>query len=267
MSAARLDVCVERGLSLDPRVFRCFPQQRSAAAVRLFCFPFAGAGGGAYANWAPHFPRWIEPIGITYPGRESRYAEPLLRSLDALVEGLLPSLLQVDDRPYAFFGHSMGAYVAFEAARRLAGVSAGPEALFLSGASAPRSPGQEMLHGLPPAAFFREVIRLNGIPAEIMAEPALLQMLLPILRADFIACEQHHWRDEPPCSVPLHVFSGEQDRRACPDRVARWRDSAGATFQHTRYEGDHFFLRAHAAALAGVIGRDLQDLATEALND
>lgn len=263
-NAARQDAGVA---PLSTRVFRRYPQPRTAAAVRLFCFPFAGAGAGAYAGWAAHLPAWIEPVGITYPGREARFGEPLLRSLDELVDGLLASLLGAGDRPYAFFGHSMGAYVAFEVARRLTERTAGPEALFLSGASAPRSSVQEPLHTLPPQAFFREVIRLNGIPDEIKAEPALLQLLLPILRADFIACEQHRWRDGPPCSVPLHVFSGDADIRACPERVERWRDSAGGAFQHTRYPGDHFFLRPHAASLAAVIARDLQDLAAEAMND
>ena len=225
--------------------------------LRLFCFPYAGAGPAVYKSWAALLPPSIELVGVHYPGREARAGEPLLTDLEQLVGRLHEALPPFLDMPFAFFGHSMGAYVAFELSKALEAHGLGPEHLFLSGAGAPHLPERAPIHDLPSRAFLTEVIRLNGIPKEVMGSPELLSYLLPILRADFTACGRYSADQSRTLNCPLSVFGGTRDPRVGAECISAWRDYAGLSITVDMFDGDHFFLHEHRSVLLGKIVRQL----------
>lgn len=232
----------------------------SSATVRLFCFPYAGSGPSIFNAWPAGLRHSVEAFGIVYPGHEARLAERPLRDLGAIAASLVDDILPLLDRPYAFFGHSMGAYVAFELARRLPARGTRPDHVFLSGAGAPHLPPPCVLHDLPGAAFLRELIRLDGFPPEILRSAELVRHVLPVLRADFTACETYA---VPPTLVdfPITAFAGRGDARADVARVEAWDRFAGVSFDREVFDGGHFFVRDHRPAMVTSINRRLAVLA------
>lgn len=234
---------------------------RPQAALRLFCLPFAGGGASAYRAWANLLPESIEVCPIQLPGRENRLREPLFTRVGPLVEQLSRAVAPLLDRPFAIFGHSLGALIAFEWVRRLRrdGLPA-PLCLFASARLAPhvRDPR-------PPASlmaadeFLAEVRKLNGTPAAVLASPELLAMLLPIMRADFAVNENYSYYEAPRLDVPLRAFGGSSDPKASRADLEQWGRHTGADFGVQMFAGDHFFITGQAqqvcAALAGELAR------------
>jgi medium-chain acyl-[acyl-carrier-protein] hydrolase len=146
--------------------------------------------------------------------------------------------------PFAFFGHSMGAGIAFELSRRLrrlGGIE--PTHLFVSGRRAPHMPDADRpLHRLPDAEFIDELRRLNGTPAEVLDHPELMEMMLPLLRADFSVSETYTCEPRPSLSCPLTVFGGTRDHHAGPGTLEGWREHTVGRFDLRMFEGDHFFI-------------------------
>jgi medium-chain acyl-[acyl-carrier-protein] hydrolase len=231
------------------RAWRDDPQAR----LRLFCFPYAGAGALAYREWPRQLPTDIDVWGITYPGREARAGEPLAADLDAIVDGLLPELHAHLDIPFALFGHSMGAYVAFQVAMRLQALGYRPEHVFVSAARAPHLSERETLHRLGAGEFLAAVWRLNGLPPEVRSNSELIAYALPILRADITACETHRFDIEQTASFSLSAFGGDRDPRVHREELEHWRAWAGAGFCSRLFDGDHFYWRQDNTALLAAI--------------
>jgi len=250
------DRAVVRGQAL--RVIRRNP----SAQVRLFCFPYAGAGPSVFNDWSALLPASVELVGVVYPGRECRTSEAPLRDIGKIVDALAEDLLSFADKPFAFFGHSMGAYVSFELARRLGQGPVRPQHLFLSAAGAPHLPGPARIHDLPPREFFQAVLRLNGFPVEVLRHPELVHYALPILRADLTACENYRFVAEAPMQCPMSVFGGLHDRRVDPALLQGWRQLASVAFSLQLYDGDHFYLREHKVDLVSRVARQLRVLAS-----
>ncbi len=198
---------------------------------------------------------------VQLPGRGSRFRErPHTRVRDvaaAACEGLEPHLA---DAPFALFGHSFGALVAFELARELRR-RGGPKPvhLFISARRGPRRPDPHPpLHGLPEARFLEEVrARYGGIPDAVLKEPELLALLLPTLRSDLEAVETYSYESEPPLEVPISAFGGLDDPWATLDDLQAWQDETRASFSLTRFPGGHFYLDASAASLLREVGAQL----------
>ncbi|GAB4197012.1 MAG: alpha/beta fold hydrolase [Wenzhouxiangellaceae bacterium] len=230
-------------------------------ALRLFCFPYAGSGPSIYRDWPELLLPAVALAGVVYPGREARASEPPERDLEAIVEPLSQAILPYLDKPFAFFGHSMGAYVAYELSRRLEqrhGIR--PEHLFLSAAGAPHLPEPHPIHHLPPAEFLRALLRLNGFPREVLSDARQVRQSLPVLRADFSACENYQYQVGSPLMFPLSVYGGSSDARVAPQRLEAWRQHAGVAFSMTLFDGDHFYLRPQKSRLLSAMNQELAGL-------
>ncbi|MBA3805834.1 MAG: thioesterase, partial [Acidobacteria bacterium] len=204
-----------------------------------------------------------EVTAIQLPGRGSRMQEPPATSIPQLVEELMPVVLARRDLPFAFFGHSMGASISFELARRLRREGApGPLHLFVSGRSAPQlDRNYPSLHALPRAELLEELKRLNGTPREVLEHAELMELLLPILRADFSICDTYKHAEEPPLNCPITVFGGLEDSFIPRPRLEAWRVQTAAAFTLRMLPGDHFFLHSQKSLLLRLLAAELQRLA------
>jgi medium-chain acyl-[acyl-carrier-protein] hydrolase len=222
-----------------------FSRGASAAQVRLFCLPHAGAGAAGYFRWRRLLPEWIEVCPVLLPGRETRIAEPPVTSVETVVVRLVEALAagSLFDRPFALFGHSMGALIAFELARGLKAADLpAPAELFVSGRCAPQMPfSHRDYHTLPDLALLEALrSRYGGVPESMFTDPELRALFLPALRADLTLVERHRWRDEPTLHCPIHAFAGRLDSSVSDAGLSRWGELTGGAFQAQRVEGDHF---------------------------
>jgi medium-chain acyl-[acyl-carrier-protein] hydrolase len=237
------------------------------ARARLFCFPYAGGGASVYRPWAAALAPSIEVVGVQLPGRESRFTEPAFDRVGPLLDALLPAILQEIERlatppsarPFAFFGHSLGALVGFELCRRLRAAGARlPLRLFVSGRSAPQLPlEEEPLHALPDADLIAGLVRYNGTPAAVLADAELMELVLPSVRADFAIHETYAYASEPPLNLPITAFGGEDDDTVALSHLDGWRAQTSHGFRRQMFPGDHFYLNDAQAALARAIADDL----------
>lgn len=236
------------------------PATRPHAFLDLYCFSHAGGAATAFRLWPTGLPSWVEVWAVQLPGRGNRWREPLFRTIPALVEAFIPSLLPHLRRPFAFFGHSMGAVLASEVARLLAERKAiPPYHLFLSSRRPPHMPGSETsLHTLPDNEFIREVDkRYGGVPSELLDSPDLLTLLLPVLRADIAALETFRpaRRDALPC--PISAFGGAQDSLVPRNHLEAWRDQTDGPFRVRIFSGGHFYMNSQQDALLADIAATL----------
>ena len=232
----------------------CF-KPNPQAKLRLFCFHYAGGGASVFRTWSDSLPESVEVCAIELPGRGMRLRESPFTQLEPLVQHLASTLLPYLDKPFAFFGHSMGGLVSFELTRLLRteyGVS--PVHLFVSGHRAPQVPDPDPpIHTLPESEFLQELRRFNGTPEAVLKNAELMQLLLPTLRADFAVIETYAYTPETPLDCPITAFGGLQDREASCNELEAWREQTNASFVLKMFPGDHFFLHSAGSLL-------LQDL-------
>lgn len=242
--------------SPDAWVVRHRPDPK--ADLRLFCFSYAGGGASMFRSWSDGLPPEAEVCAVALPGRESRIGELPYRRLTPLVEALADAVEPYLDRPFAFFGHSMGALVAFELARHLRRTSKPqPVRLTLAAFRAPQLPNPNIsIHHLPDEVF-KVVLRSEGVPETILQSDELMQAVLPTLRADLELCDTYEYSAEPPLGCPLSIFGGLGDVRISASDLAGWRTQATTVSGPTMFPGSHFFVHsAHDLVLAEV-GRDM----------
>jgi medium-chain acyl-[acyl-carrier-protein] hydrolase len=222
-----------------------FRKPSPEARLRLFCFPYAGAGALIFRNWQDCLPADVEVCPIQLPGRGTRMAERPFTELPPLVEALATALHPLLDKPFAFFGHSLGALVSFELARRIRGqYDVYPVWLLVSAGRAPqvlhRGPP---IHRLPTNEFVTELRRLNGTPSELLDYDELMEIILPLLRADFAIYETYVYSTGPPLNCPISVFGGLEDRAVNKSDLEAWRAQTSGVFSVRMFPGDHFFLK------------------------
>lgn len=235
-------------------------EPRAGASLRLFCFPYAGGGASVYRLWPRGLPPDVEVLGVQPPGRESRWRDsPFLHvapMADDAVEGLTPYL----DRPFAFFGHSMGAILAFEVARRL--IRGGREApchLVVSGRPAPSVPeSHPPIHDLPRDEFIDQIRRYSGTPEEVLQNDELMALIEPLLRADFAVSESYeHVSDGAELTVPITAIGGSRDEDVPVDALDPWRDETSGAFVKHVVEGGHFFVNEQREQTLAIVARTL----------
>lgn len=232
------------------------------ASLRLFCFPYAGGAALIYRNWQKQLPPSIEVCPVQLPGRGHRLHEPLFTDIRPLVEAAAEGLVPYMDRPFAFFGHSMGALIAFELARLLRRESSlSPLQLFVSGRSAPQLPiTDEPLHNLPEAEFRDGLRRLNGTPHEVLEHEELMEVMSPMLRGDFSVCETYAYSQEAPLDCPITAFGGLADLEVPRERVEAWSEQTNSAFLLRMFPGDHFFINTTQPSLLMALARELLQL-------
>ncbi|MFE9020827.1 thioesterase II family protein [Streptomyces sp. NPDC007808] len=245
----------------SPKEADWFVRHSAAAepALRLFCFPYAGAGGSVFRSWGEGLPADVDLWAAQLPGRESRVGESALRRLEPLVDALYEAVLPRLDLPYVFFGHSMGALVAFELTRRLRRAGAPqPSRLLLAAFRAPQLPNPNIrIHHMPDEVL-KTVLRTEGTPPEVLDNGELMRALLPMLRADLELCDTYRYRDEPPLTMPVSVFGGDQDVRVSRSDLDMWRAQAGGAFRLAVLPGSHFFLHGSRDLLLAELSRELR---------
>lgn len=218
----------------------------SRALLRIFCFPYAGGSASIFREWPSYFPGSVEVCAVQLPGRGARLSESCLSEITSMASAALDGLLHLIDRPFVVFGHSMGALLAFEFSRLLAsrhGIK--PEYLFVSACKAPqlRDRQSELHSNLPEPEFIQYVRELNGTPPEVLQHPELLQLLLPVLRGDFAACETYSYVPGPMIGCPISAFGGIRDADVARDLLEGWKEHAPqGAFSLSLLPGNHFFL-------------------------
>lgn len=242
-----------------PARWLAYWQPKPQAGLRLFCFPYSGAGASIFREWARLLPDEVEVCPVQLPGRESRLVERPFTHLPTLVQAAMQGLRPYLDRPFAFFGHSMGALLSFELARALwreTGLL--PVHLFVSGHRAPHLPPDEPpAHDLPDEAFIARVNKLKGTPTAVWNHPELRDLLLPILRADFALCETYQYHPARPLPCPITALGGLADNCLRREELEEWRQETAVSFQRRLLPGDHFYLHQERPLLLQVLARDL----------
>jgi medium-chain acyl-[acyl-carrier-protein] hydrolase len=234
-------------------------RQPEQARLRLFCFPYAGGAASIFRTWQDSLPADVEVCGIQLPGRETRLGETAYKRLLPLVRDLAEAIYPYLDRPFAFYGHSMGALVSFELARYLRGTYARqPVCLYLAAYRAPqlKNPNIKIYH--LPSEVFKVVLRADGIPETILQNEELMQAILPTLRADFELCDTYEYRDERPLDCPFLIFGGQEDVRVNAVDLELWPVHSSQPCHLSLLPGSHFFLHSAQDLLLTMISQDLE---------
>lgn len=227
--------------------------------LRLFCFPYAGGSAHIFDAWPGLLPSSLEVVAVQLPGRGKRFAERPYVRLASLVTDLQWAIAPLLDRPFAIFGHSMGALLAFELTRciRRKGWKL-PVQLFVSGARAPHNqPPERQLHTLSKREFVAELRQLNGTPPEILEAQELIELLLPTLYADFELLETYTYAAEAALPVPITALGGLDDPTMSPHDLSAWRAHTSEGFCAIMFPGDHFFIKGCERQLLRLLGQCL----------
>jgi medium-chain acyl-[acyl-carrier-protein] hydrolase len=213
-----------------------------------------------YSKWAKNLPPTIEVCRAQLPGREVRLKEPGFTRIKPMVQALAQAIGPYVDLPFAFFGHSMGALLAFELARELRRTHGLiPTDLFVSGHRAPQLREESRaIYQLPELDFIQEVRRLNGTPKEVFDHPELLRLMIPLIRADFEVCQTYDYSFEPPLDCPITVFGGLEDYETPVSDLEAWSIQTTTPLKLYTLPGDHFFIQASQPFMLQVISQVLQ---------
>jgi medium-chain acyl-[acyl-carrier-protein] hydrolase len=240
-----------------------YPVEAPDSPVRLFCVPYAGGGSSIFRAWPPSLPG-VEVATVELPGRETRLDEPAIDAMGPLVTALADAIQPHLGKPYAVFGHSMGARISFELVRELRRRDApAPQVLFVSGCKAPHIPRVPTppLSALPDRVFTGMLRQMSGTPPEVFDDPELFRFLLPVLRADFTVIDTYEYADERALSCPIRAFGGISDPEVPEDALLGWQAHTSSSFRMRRIPGDHFIVRSRQRELAEAIVADLAELA------
>jgi len=227
---------------------------RPGAALRLFCFPHAGGSALAYRNWGKRLPEWIEVCPIQYPGRWARFTEKPIENAGDMVTAAFEGLQGELGTPFAFFGHSMGAIIAYEVSRRLQStLRPSPEALIVSAVGAPQDLIATAKREMPPSdsEIISRVRALAGTPEDLLNHPEMMELMLPILRADFSVVDSYRFVPGEKLKIPIFAFSGAQDEAAPASRLAGWGQQTEKPCQCFEFPGGHFYLSSEEDAVLG----------------
>ncbi|MEJ6485866.1 beta-ketoacyl synthase N-terminal-like domain-containing protein [Nostoc punctiforme UO1] len=230
----------------------------SSSEIRLFCFPYAGGGASIYRTWQDELPPEIEVCPIQIPGRENRINEAPFTKFTDLVEALVDALKPMLDKPFAFYGHSMGAVLAFEAARLLrAQFNLLPVHLFIGASMAPQLPNPFPALDLSSPLKLTKFLHSLGTSSKVLQNTELTEALLPTIKADFIALEGYLYKENAPLDCPISAFGGSKDRFVSQEDMAAWSLHTSSRFHLDAVSGSHLFLESDRESVLQTISREL----------
>ncbi|PFJ04299.1 thioesterase [Bacillus cereus] len=228
--------------------------------TKFFCFPHAGGSAFSYSKWKNYFNPYIEVVPIELAGRGYRIEESLYQSMEEAVNDVYNIIVeQIDYFPYILYGHSMGSLIAYEVARKIQNSNnVLPEFLVVSGRNHPNSKIKNIRHNLSNEQFKREVIAMGGTSSEVLQSEELMEIFLPILRADFKIVETYiHDNSIQACDIEFLIFNGKNDEFTTYDQIKKWEQYTSKTCTFHSFEGNHFFLNENIEEIANSIMRKL----------
>jgi medium-chain acyl-[acyl-carrier-protein] hydrolase len=249
-------------IPITDRWFACF-KPRPAAKIRLFCLPYAGGSPLVFRNWAQRLPPSIEVCPVQLPGRGNRLKERPFTNMSDLVPAVAAALTNYLDKPFALFGHSLGAVTCFELTRRFAATHLpGPLHLLVAGCNAPQMRSEvPSMYNRPDSEFIEYLRELRGTPPEVLQHTDMLRLMLPMLRSDFEVSETYEYSVQPPVNCPITALGGTEDVEVTEAGLQAWREHTVESFAVDLLPGDHFFLHASEAKLVDILSRVLDSAA------
>ncbi|MFN0204702.1 MAG: thioesterase II family protein [Planctomycetota bacterium] len=235
---------------------------RAESKIRIVCFPYAGAGASIYKSWTDRLGRHADVLAAQPPGREGRLREKAHAELYTYVQDCIESLEPYLDKPILLFGHSLGALAAFEAAREMRRRSLTmPAHLIVSGSRAPQTPKLTFpMHQLPDREFIEALRGLGGTPPEVLKNGELMQLFLPMLRADFSASECYHYNSEPPLDLPITAIGGTEDPEVSRDQLDAWAAQTTRRAEIQWIRGGHFFIHSQEPELLHIVAQTIDSV-------
>lgn len=226
----------------------------------LLCLPFAGSGTAFFHSWKDSLMDSIDMIQVHLPGRDARFRETPATNALQIVSELATEVVRNIEPPYAFFGHSMGALLSFELARMLQSQNqTSPCHLFVSGFRAPHLPLREKIAKLPDVEFLDRLREYGGIPELIEQNPELLDLFLPVFRADLTLLENYFYRASDPLNCPVTAFGGDSDPKVSPREIKSWQNQTEREFNCYLLPGGHFFIMQSRQQLMNYLRNELAD--------
>ena len=234
------------------------------APVRLACFPHAGGAASFYFPVSRALSPGVDVVSVQYPGRQDRRGERCIEDLCQLADVVAGELLPWCDRPLALFGHSMGATVAYEVARRLERAGAAPVGIFASGRRAPSTDRIESIHLRDDRGVVQALQELSGTNSALLGDDEFVHMVLPAVRADYKAVETYRHPGGPVLACPVSVLVGDTDPMATVEDAEAWRGHTTGGFRIEVYPGGHFYLTAQAGPVLRTIVDQLAEWTSSA---
>ncbi|MFE7314456.1 thioesterase II family protein [Streptomyces sp. NPDC057555] len=232
---------------------RCF-HPAPAAPTRLFCFPHAGGSASFYFPVSAQLSSVTEVFALQYPGRQDRRKEAGIGDLGALADQVYEALRPLlEERPSTFFGHSMGATLAFEVARRFEADGGELAHLFASGRRAPSRVREETVHQRTDDGIVDELKLLAGTDTALLGDEEILRMILPAIRSDYRAVETYRCGADVTVRAPLTVLTGDRDPKTSLEEAEAWRGHTTGAFDLKVYPGGHFFISSEAPAVLALL--------------
>jgi surfactin synthase thioesterase subunit len=228
---------------------------RSEAKLRVLAFPCACAGASFFRTWMPQFPTEVDFLPIQLPGRETRFTEKRYEAMSELIPDLVQGLRPLLDKPYIFFGHSLGALITYNLTRALqeAGVP-GPQHIYVAAYRAPHMPNPNpQLHYLSDSAFLQALMEYRGMPEEVRKNAEILKLLAPIAKADFKLHETYLHQPGKQLDCPITVLGGSEDPFVSQVALQGWAELTTAKFCLEMYPGGHNFITEHVSTLIGTM--------------
>jgi medium-chain acyl-[acyl-carrier-protein] hydrolase len=214
--------------------------------IKLFCFPFAGASAHIFSKWKSYLNQDIESIAIEYPGRGRRFGVQLCDTMPDLIDDMYSRILtEIDVAPFAFFGHSLGALVAFELSRRMQLRNERlPMNLFFSGHVAPNYiKNKREIYNLPDDQLVKEIIGYGGTAQEVFETAELKDLFMPILKADLKIADTYKLEDMGfKLNTSFDIFYSLGDQLLCDEGMFAWKDCTVRECRIKMFDGGHMYL-------------------------